>query len=366
MHLVKVDYYEILEISRTASADEVKRAYRQKAMDHHPDRNPGDQEAEEKFKLAAEAYEVLSDAEKRQRYDRYGHAGLSGTNFHHFSDVDDIFSSFGDIFEEFFGFGGPMRSRRGRAAPQGVDLSYEMAVDLEEAVFGVEREIEFRKHDKCDDCDGSGAADGSKRETCPHCHGQGQVQMSQGFFMVRSTCPQCRGVGTWVEKPCKKCRGSGLMEHPRTLKVTVPPGVDDRMRLVLRGEGEVGAPGHPPGDLYVIIRVREHEHFIRDGQDLHADLEIPMVRAVLGGSMEVETLHGSEQLDIPRGAQTGQQIRLKGAGVPHVRNGKKGDAIFHLYVKTPVKLTRKQTKLLEEFEAESKDKKNAAQFMKRK
>ena len=362
---MKVDYYEILEITRSAGPDEIKRAYRKKAMDHHPDRNPGNKEAEEKFKLAAEAYEVLSDSDKRQRYDRYGHAGLSGTGFHHFTDVDDIFSSFGDIFEEFFGFGGPMRSGRGRAAPQGVDLSYELIIDFEEAIFGVERTIEFQRNDKCDGCDGTGAAEGSKRQTCPQCHGQGQVQVSQGFFMVRSTCPQCRGVGTWVDDPCKKCRGCGLMERPRSLKVTVPPGVDDRTRLVLRGEGEVGAAGHPPGDLYVIIRIREHEHFIRDGQDLHADLEIPMIRAVLGGAMEVETLHGRDAIDIPKGAQTGQQVRLKGAGVPHVRNGKKGDAIFHLYVKTPEKLTRKQIKLLEEFAADSKEKDKAAQFMKR-
>lgn len=362
---MNVDYYEILEISRSASPDEIKKAYRRKAMDHHPDRNPGNKEAEEKFKLAAEAYEVLSDVDKRQRYDQFGHAGLKGTGFHHYTDVDDIFSSFGDIFEEFFGFGGPMRSRRAQAAPQGVDLSYEMVVDFEEAVFGIEREIEFRKRDKCDDCDGSGAAEGGKRETCPQCNGQGQVQMSQGFFVMRSTCPQCRGVGTWVDHPCKACRGSGLVEQPQSIKVTVPPGVDDRTRLVLRGEGEVGAAGHPPGDLYVVIRVREHEHFIRDGQDLHADLEIPMIRAVLGGEVDVETLQGRESLAIPRGAQTGQQVRLKGAGVPHVRSGKKGDAIFHLYVKTPEKLSRKQMKLLEQFESETKAKESTARYMKR-
>lgn len=350
----KRDYYEILGLGRQATDDDIKRAYRQAAMDNHPDRNPGDHTAEERFKEAAEAYEVLSDAQKRQRYDRFGHDGLQGTGFHHFTDVEEIFSSFGDLFEDFFGFGGAGRRGQGRGAARGRDLAYELSIDFEESCYGCEKDIEIERLVICEVCEGSGAKQGTQRDTCQHCHGHGQVQVSQGFFTVRSPCPICQGQGTIVADPCASCDGQGRVRKEKKLNVKVPAGVTHGTRLVLRGEGEAGEPGANSGDLYVITSVRPHEFFIRDGQDLHAQLEISMVQAALGDNVEVETMEGPEIVKIPSGTQTGDLLRIRKMGVPHMRSGKRGDIILHCYVRTPTKLSRKEQKILEEFSEKAK------------
>ncbi len=350
----KRDYYEILEISRTASNGEIKKSYRRIAFECHPDRNPGDQEAEDRFKEAAEAYEVLTDAQKRQIYDVHGHAGLSGAGVHHYTDAEEILSHFGDIFEDFFGFTGGVGQRGGRSH-HGVDLSYRLEIDFEEAVFGCEHEIQFVRRTTCDDCGGTGAAEGTSPQTCSQCDGHGQVRVNQGFFSVRSTCPQCHGQGSVITKPCNRCHGTALIDKENTLKVKVPAGVDSQTRLVLRGEGEAGVAGGRQGDLYVTVLVRAHDYFWRDGQDLHAQLEVSVVQAALGATIEIETLDGMEELTIAKGTQTGDTCCIKRQGIPHVRSGKRGDAILHVYVKTPTKLSRKQSKLIEELGEELKN-----------
>lgn len=352
---MKRDYYEILQVTRSSSGGEIKKSYRKIAFECHPDRNPGDTAAEDRFKEAAEAYEVLSDSQKRQLYDAHGHAGLGGAGVHHYTDAEEIFSHFGDLFEDFFGFTGGRgpggRSRRQR----GVDLSYNLVIPFEEAVFGCEHEIEFLKRVSCDDCGGSGAAPESQEQTCPQCDGHGQVRVNQGFFSVQSTCPQCRGQGKFITDPCPECSGAGLAEQKKTLKVKVPPGVDTETRLVLRGEGEVGSGAGATGDLYVNIHVKPHALYWREGQDLHAELEVSMVQAALGSRVEIESLDGPQEVDVGRGIQTGEVIKLKRLGVPHVRSGKRGDLMLHVFVKTPQKLSRSESKILEQFAEEAKE-----------
>ena len=346
---MKRDYYEILGLKRDAAPEEVKKAYRQAALKYHPDRNPGDKEAEENFKMASEAYEALSDPEKRQRYDRFGEAGLTGTGFHHFTDVEDIFASFGDIFQDFFGFG---PSRRARTRTQrGHDLSVELELSFEEACFGIERAIDVKKQERCDSCHGSGMAPGSSRKTCPHCRGSGQVGRSQGFFTITSTCPQCDGMGSVISDPCHDCHGEGRKLRHRKLTVKVPPGVDDGTRLILQGEGEAGLEGGAAGDLYVFLGVRPHESFRRDGYNIYSEEQVSFVTAALGGEIEVETLHGKTKVRVPRGAETGDTVIIDEAGVPHLKSKKRGDHVVKLIVKMPKHLTPKQEELLKEFAA---------------
>lgn len=345
--MAKRDYYEVLGVGRDAPSEEIKKAYRQAALKYHPDRNPGDKEAEEEFKLASEAYEALSDPGKRSRYDRYGEAGLSGTGFHPFTDVEDIFASFGDIFQDFFGFGPSRRPRGG--VRRGRDLSVEIEIAFEEACFGVERPIDINRHERCDKCQGQGMAPGSSRKVCPHCRGSGQVGRSQGFFMITTTCNRCEGEGSVITDPCAECRGGGRVVRHKKLVVKVPPGVDDGTRLVLQGEGEVGEAGGGPGDLYVFLRVRSHEFFGRDGNTLYSEEPISIVTAALGGEVEVEILQGKTTIRIPKGTETGDTVIIEGGGVPHLKSKKRGDHVVRLIVRTPKHLTSRQEELLREF-----------------
>jgi len=345
--MTKRDYYEILGVPRNATGNEIKKAYRQLALQYHPDRNPGDKEAEEKFKEAAEAYEVLRDPEKRSLYDRFGHEGLKGTGFTGFSGFEDIFSSFGSIFEDFFGFGTRTRSR---TAPQvGADLRYDLKISFLDAAFGKEKTVTLEKMQTCGSCQGTGAKSGTTPETCPTCKGRGQVMHSQGFFSISTTCPQCHGEGTIIRNPCAKCKGRGKVKKRKTVTIKIPAGVETGTRLRLEGEGEMGIRGGPPGDLYVIIFVDEHEFFDRKGNDITCQIPISFPQAALGAKIEVPTLEGKSELDIPRGTQTGEVFKLKGLGIPHLRGFGRGDQYVQVIVKTPTKLTKRAEELLREF-----------------
>lgn len=345
--MAKRDYYDILAVSRNATEDEIKKSYRKLALKYHPDRNPDDPEAEEKFKEAAEAYEVLHDAEKRGLYDRYGHEGLQNAGFKGFQGFDDIFSNFGGIFDELFGFGG--RQRRSRSAARaGADLRYDLRIPFEEAVFGTEKILEFEKLESCIQCLGKRTAPGTSPTTCSTCGGVGQVERRQGFFALRTTCPHCRGEGVMITDPCPACRGAGMVQTPKKLSVKIPPGVDDGARLRLTGEGEEGSHGGPAGDLYVLIHVAAHEFFERHGNDLHCQLPISFPQATLGAEVDVPSLYGSQTLTVPRGTQTGESLNLPGCGVPDVRGGRRGDQIVHVLVKTPTHLSPRQEELMRE------------------
>ena len=347
--MTKADYYEVLGISRDCSEDDVKKAYRQLAFKFHPDRNPGDDKAEAKFKEAAEAYEVLRDPQKRARYDRFGHQGLGDTGFGGFNSSEDIFSTFSDIFGEFFGFQAAGRGRGPR--PQaGSDLRYDLRVSFRDAAKGTDVTLKIPKHVPCEECEGSGAAPGTKAETCRHCGGRGQIHQSQGFFRIAVTCPVCRGEGTVLPNPCPRCRGKGVVSDVRELKVRIPAGMDSDSRLRVRGEGEPGLHGGPPGDLYVVIYVDEDKTFRRQGLDLVVRLEIGMIHAALGHKVEVPTLDGVEVMDIPKGTQSGEVFTLRGLGLPHPGGAsRKGDLLVEVIVTTPKSLSRKQEDLLREF-----------------
>jgi molecular chaperone DnaJ len=341
-------YYEILEIERNATEDEIKKNYRKLAMQYHPDKNPGDKEAEEKFKEAAEAYEVLSDREKRDIYDRFGHEGLNGIGFKGFSGFDDIFSSFSDIFEDVFGFGtGRPRSRTVQRS--GADLRYDLKISFIDAAFGTSKDIEVSKFEQCRVCDGIGAAPDTSPETCRQCSGRGQVSKSSGFFTISTTCPQCRGQGRVITKPCTNCKGTGRAKIRKTVHLKIPAGVETGSRLRLRGEGEEGVYGGPNGDLYVFIHSEEHEFFERRDHDIYCRIPISFVQATLGATIEVPTLNGTEKLKIPKGTQSGTTFRLRGKGVPHLRGFGRGDQIVEAVVKTPTNLSRRQEELLREF-----------------
>ncbi|MBI2067403.1 MAG: molecular chaperone DnaJ [Deltaproteobacteria bacterium] len=342
----KRDYYDILGVPREATGDEVKKAYRQAALKYHPDRNSGDKVAEEKFKEASEAYEVLSDADKRQRYDQFGHAGLSGTGFHHFTDVDDIFSSFGDLFEEFFGFG-PRRGRHGRS--RGADLSVEIMITLEEAYKGTEKEIEISRLEACSTCHGSGAKPGTSRKSCSRCGGSGQVGRTQGFFMVATTCNVCHGEGAVLTDPCHDCEGEGRQHRSKKLSVKIPAGVDEGTQLLLHHEGEGGREGAGRGDLYVFIHLKPDEHFVRERQTLHLQVPVSMVTATLGGEIEVPTLEGPRKIHVPKGTETGEKVAVEGLGFPGLRSKGRGDLVVHFKVQIPKHLNRRQEELLKEF-----------------
>ena len=343
----KRDYYEVLGVDRSASEADLKKSYRKLALKFHPDKNPGDKEAEEKFKEAAEAYDVLRDERKRQIYDQYGHQGLEGSGFSGFGGFEDIFSSFGDIFEDFFGFGGGRRSRS--RANRGADLRYDMQLTFMEAAFGVEKEIDVEKAESCSECNGTGAAPGTGVETCPQCGGSGQIGRSQGFFTVRTTCGHCRGQGQVISTPCSTCRGQGKVMVRKKVSVKIPAGVDNGSRLRLTGEGEAGAYGGPAGDLYVFIHTQDHDFFKREDTHVICEIPISFVQAALGDRIKIPTLKGESELNIPKGTQPGDLFRLRGEGIPSLRNGHRGDQIVQVNVKTPTNLNKKQVALLKEF-----------------
>jgi molecular chaperone DnaJ len=342
--MIKRDYYEVLEVQRTATGEEIKKSYRKLALQYHPDRNPGNHEAEDKFKEAAEAYEVLSDAEKRQLYDRFGHAGLQQAGYSGVRDFDDIFSSFGDIFEEFFGFG----ARRGdrHQARRGADLRYDLTISFMDAVFGKETEIEIPGHEPCEACHGTGSAEGAPPSVCTTCGGRGQIVRSQGFFSISTTCPTCQGSGTVITNPCKACHGVGRTLVTRRLSLKIPAGVETGSRLRLHGEGEPGEPGAPAGDLYVVIRQESHEVFRRQNDDVVVAVPIPYSLAALGGTIEIATLEGKDKLDIPAGTQSGQDFRVSGRGISHLRARGRGDLIVVVYIETPRHLSKETEALL--------------------
>ena len=346
--MAKKDYYEVLGVGRDADEQQIKSAYRKLALQHHPDRNPDDPDAEEKFKEAAEAYSVLSDAQKRATYDRYGHAGLQGAAAQGFN--PDAFADFSDILGDFFGFGdlfGGGRGRRSRAQ-RGEDLRFDLEIGFEDAVFGLSAEIQVPRMEACDHCNATGAEPGSGSTTCSTCHGRGQVVFQQSFLSVRRTCPACNGTGQIIRNPCRQCRGQGYRQNVRKLKVNIPAGVDNGNRLRLAHEGQPGANGGPPGDLYVFLKVKEHPFFERHESDLHCTIPINIGQAALGADIEVPTLEEPAKLKIPEGTQNGAEFRLRHKGVPAVNGGGRGDLCIHIDVKVPSKLTRDQRKLLEQ------------------
>jgi len=344
------DYYEVLQISRSAQNGEVKKAYRKLAMKYHPDRNPGDSEAENIFKECTEAYEVLSDPKKRQIYDAYGHDGLKNSGYSGPGNFDDIFSSFGDIFGDIFGFGGGRAQARRNGPIPGNDLRYDLAISFMEAVHGVEKEIRITKKDTCWTCEGSGSRPGYSREDCPSCGGRGQVIRSQGFFQVSSTCPRCNGEGQIVTEPCGDCDGLGLVDKDKTVSLKIPAGVDTGAKMRLTGEGEGGRRGGPAGDLYIVIYVEEHEFFKRDGNVVFCKLPVAMVSAALGTEVEVPTIHGKKKLTIPEGAQSGDIFTLESEGVPSLRGRGRGNMVVELQVMTPTNLCKEQKEVLRDFD----------------
>lgn len=343
----KRDYYEVLNVSRNADESELKASYRKRALKYHPDRNPDDKESEEKFKEASEAYEVLRDPQKRNIYDQFGHQGLEGSGFSGFSGFEDIFSSFGGIFEEFFGFSNGSRSRS--RVQRGADLRYDLTLSFMDAAFGTEIEIDLQKMETCSSCEGSKCEPDTHPETCWQCNGTGQVSRNQGFFTVRTTCYQCNGNGQTITNPCTACKGSGQVRVRKKVAVKIPAGVDTGSRLRLTGEGESGIYGGPPGDLYVFIHVEPHDFFERDDTSVICQMEISFVQAALGDTITVPTLNGKKTLKIPKGTQPGHIFRLRGEGIPSLRYGKRGDQVIQVLIKTPTHLNKKQEALLKEF-----------------
>ncbi len=347
--MAKRDYYEVLGVDRGADEADVKKAYRRLAMKYHPDRNPDDASAEERFKEATEAYQVLTDDQKRQRYDQFGHAGVDaaaggGFGAGGFTDIGDIF---GEVFGDIFGNGA---GRARNAARRGADLRYTLDLTLEQAVGGDSVDIRVPVLAACEDCNGSGAAPGTSPAVCPDCGGRGQIRVSQGFFSLQQTCPRCRGAGRVILDPCRACGGHGRVERRKTLSVKVPPGVDTGDRIRLSGEGEAGANGAPPGDLYVQVDVAEHPIFTRDGTNLYCDVPLKFTDAALGAEIDVPTLDGRVKLKVPAETQTGKLFRLRGRGVPAVRGGPTGDLLCRVVIETPVRLSDKQKDLLRQFD----------------
>jgi molecular chaperone DnaJ len=359
------DYYEILGVERGASEEELKKAYRKLAKQYHPDQNPGDKNAEQKFKELNEAYDVLKDAQKRAAYDRFGHAAFSGgmggagagagaAGF------DFGGASFSDIFDDLFGGGMGQRQRNTGGPARGSDLRYNMTITLEEAFNGKQRTIDITTSVACDACNGSGGEKGSQPTTCPTCNGRGKVRSQQGFFTIERSCHTCQGAGKIIKDPCKKCAGSGRVRKEKSLKVNIPAGVEEGTRIRLANEGEVGLRGGPPGDLYIFLSIQPHPFFQREDNDLHSRVPIPMTTAALGGTVEVPTIEGGKvKVTIPAGTQSGRQFRLKGKGMSIMRTGQRGDMYVHAAVETPVNLSKKQKELLEQFAAEGGDKHNS-------
>src|SRR5215469_6370376 len=342
----KRDYYEVLEVSRDADEDTLKKAYRKLAMQYHPDRNVGDHEAEIKFKEAAEAYDVLRDPHKRQLYDRYGHAGLEGNGLPNFGSADAVMDIFGDILGDLFGGG-----RRRRGPQPGRDLQMALEIELLEAARGVKKEIKIPRAETCSDCSGSGAKPGTRPSQCRRCGGHGVVLQGQGFFRIQQTCGACGGQGAVVTDPCRSCHGRGAVEVERKLTVDIPPGVDNDVSIRLSGEGETGERGAPPGDLYCVLRVRKHPLFVRRGQELHCEVPVTISQVALGRPIEVPTLDGQfVTQSLKRGTQSGDEVRIPGKGMPHLRGGRPGDLIVHVRVITPRRLTKRQEELFHELE----------------
>lgn len=346
MATAKRDYYEVLGVVRSASAEDIKKAYRQLALKNHPDKNPGDAAAEKRFKEAAEAYEVLGDTDKRQRYDRYGHAGLNGAGVHDFRNTEDIMSAFSDIFGG--GLFGDMFGQRRRGPRPGLDIQMRLEIELLEAARGATKPVELKRNETCEECRGSGARKGTVATTCDYCRGQGQVVQSRGFFQLATTCPACGGEGTRVTDPCPGCRGSGKVMSKASLKVDIPPGVDNGMWLQLRNQGEPGDLGAPRGNLRIQIVVRKHPFFERSGNDLICQVPISFPQAALGAEVEVPTLDGTDRLAVPRGTQSGEVLKLKGRGMPDVNGRGRGDELVEIVVETPRKLSARREELLRE------------------
>ncbi len=345
----KRDYYETLGVGRDATDEEIKKAYRKLAFRHHPDKNPDNKEAEESFKEVNEAYEVLSDPEKRRKYDLFGHGmgpesygGFEGFGGFGTGGFGDIFE---DIFEDFFGAG----TRRRRRAEKGADLRYNLEISFEDAAFGIETKINIPRMEVCPGCNGTGAKSSTKLSVCPTCKGNGQIRFQQGFFTLSRTCTHCNGEGRIIADPCDRCQGRKRIHRERTLSVKIPPGVETGSRLRLSGEGEAGVNGGPPGDLYVVIAVRDHPHFVREGNDIICNVPISFVKAILGGKIEVPTLTGSISMNIPPGTQPGSMLRIKGKGIADIRGHGIGDEIVKISVEIPKKLSAKQRELLEEY-----------------
>ena len=343
----KKDYYEVLGVNRDASEEEIKKSYRKLAMKYHPDRNPDNPKAEEQFKEAKEAYENLSDDQKRAAYDQYGHAAFeNGGN----GGAGNFGDAFGDIFGDIFGGGRQGGSGQRNNVYRGADLRYNMEISLEDAAKGIESKIRIPVQAACETCKGSGARPGTQPITCTTCAGHGQVRMQQGFFSVQQTCPKCHGNGKMVKDPCPTCSGAGRIKQNKTLSVKIPAGVDEGDRIRLTGEGEAGVNGGPTGDLYVVVHLKAHDIFQRDGGNLHCEMPISFTTAALGGEIEVPTLGGSAKMKIPTETQTGGVFRLKGKGIKPLRQSESGDLMVHVVVETPVKLTEKQKDLLREFD----------------
>jgi molecular chaperone DnaJ len=350
----ELDYYEILGVSRDATESELKSAYRKLAHKYHPDKNPGNKEAEENFKKASEAYGVLSDAQKRAQYDRFGHAGMGGAgeDFGAGINIQDIF---GDIFGDFFGGGGPRKRNR---AERGSDLRYNLKISFKDAAFGTEKEININRLENCSACNGSGAKAGSQKETCASCQGQGEIRMQKGFFAVSQTCPSCHGQGSRIKDPCSSCKGSGRERHSRTIKVKVPAGIEDEMQLRYSGEGEAGINGGPRGDLYIAVNIDSHPIFERDGANILCEVPISFSTAALGAKIDVPTIDGKVQMNIPSGTQSGAVFRLKEKGIVRMRDGhnnRRGDQLVTVRVEVPKKLSSRQKELLKEFDDISQD-----------
>jgi len=350
--MAKRDYYEVLGVGREASSEDIKRAYRRMAMKYHPDKNPDDKEAEAKFKQCAEAYEVLSDPDKRQRYNQFGHDGLRGSGMHDFSrmNVEDIGSMFADLFgfDDLFGFGG--RRRAGAKGPsRGYDLETTVSLTLNEIASGAEKTIEFTRQDTCPECYGSGCAKGTTPGKCPGCGGSGQVARGGGFFQMISTCPRCRGTGQIITNPCRKCKGTGNVPKKREVNLKIPAGVHEGQGIRVANEGEPGRRGGPRGDLYCYVRVKPHEYLHRDGNDLVCVVPISFTQAALGTTIDVPSLNGTKGLKIPAGTQYGSIFRIKGQGLPDIRSGRRGDQMVQVVVEVPTKLNKTQEELLREF-----------------
>lgn len=356
--MAKRDYYEVLGVARGSGEEDIKKAYRKLALKYHPDRNPGDREAEERFKEAAEAYEVLHDVKKRQLYDAYGHEGLQGQGYRGFSGFDDIFSSFGDIFQDFFSFGMGGQTRQRTAARPGDDLIYGLGLTFHEAVFGIEKEIDIDTFVPCRECKGSGAEPGTREDICPACQGAGQVVQSQGFFRIATGCARCQATGRVLTSPCKKCQGQGRVREKKRVQVKVPAGVDSGTRLRLRSEGESGYRGGIAGDLYVKIDVTPHPQLERDGDNLYSKISISFLQAILGDVVEVPTLEGGKSVPLSPGTQPGQVVRFQGEGVPKLRGYGRGDLFIEVEVKIPKNITPRQEELLREFMEIEKGKKD--------
>src|SRR5437868_128361 len=349
----KRDYYEVLGVARGASEQEIKSAYRKLALQFHPDRNPNNPDAEEKFKECSEAYAVLADSEKRATYDRFGHAGVAGAAGGGVGFDATVFQDFSDIFGDFFGFGdlfGSGGSRRRSRTQRGADLREDITLEFEEAVFGTEKQVTVRRHEACEDCSGSGAAAGKSPVTCRSCQGRGQVRYQQGFFSMARTCPTCQGAGSVITDPCPKCKGETRVLRQRTVEAKVPAGVEDGTRIRFSGYGEAGAFGGPAGDLYIVLHVKEHPFFSREGNDLHCVIPISFTQAALGAEIKVPTLEGEQVLKIPEGTQSGTTFRIKSKGVPVLQGRGKGDLSVEVRSQTPTTLTKRQRELLQELD----------------